>query len=230
MSAVIALVALPLLPSGQASAASYSVAMKGYAFSPASLTVPVGSTVTWTNQDTAPHDVKTTSGPVSIHSPMLNKGQSWSFTFTAAGSYGYYCTVHPNMTAGITVRAAAPATKAPPTTSHQHSGSSGEHRTTVPSRTTASSRPPTMRMPSSSPSPSASGAAVPQSPQASPSPQGAQPAPASPVTQLPQTQTTASAVRPLDPLLVLTGIVAGIAVLCLLLVGSRPAAPPEEDA
>ncbi|MEV2213666.1 cupredoxin family copper-binding protein [Streptomyces sp. NPDC050997] len=229
MSAVLTLLALPLLPAGQASAASFSVAMKGYAFSPANLTVPVGSTVTWTNQDTAPHDVKTTSGPVSIHSPMLNKGQSWSFTFTAAGSYGYYCTVHPNMTAGITVRAAAPATTAPPAT-HQHTGSSGEHRAPVPSRTTARSEPPTMRMPSSSPSPSASGAAVPQSPQASSSPQGAQAGQASPVTQLPPTQSTASAARPLDPLLVLTGIVAGIAVLCLLLVGSRATAAREEEA
>ncbi|EPJ37324.1 hypothetical protein STAFG_5617 [Streptomyces afghaniensis 772] len=100
MSAVLTLLALPLLPAGQASAASYSVTMKGYAFSPASLSVPAGSTVTWTNQDTAPHDVKTTSGPVPIHSPMLDKGQSWSLTFTTAGSYGYVCTVHPNMTPG----------------------------------------------------------------------------------------------------------------------------------
>jgi multisubunit Na+/H+ antiporter MnhC subunit len=42
---------------------------------------------------------------------------------------------------------------------------------------------------------------------------------------MPQTQTTASTARPLDPLLVLAGIVAGVAVLCLLLVGSRAAAP-----
>ncbi|MFH8660699.1 cupredoxin family copper-binding protein [Streptomyces afghaniensis] len=229
MSAVLTLLALPLLPAGQASAASYSVTMKGYAFSPASLSVPVGSTVTWTNQDTAPHDVKTTSGPVPIHSPMLDKGESWSFTFTTAGSYGYVCTVHPNMTAGITVRAAAPATTAAPTAHEHHTGSSSGHRATAPSRTTPSSRPPTMRMPSSSPSSAASGApaAAGQSPQASPPPPAAQPA------QQPQTQTTASATRPLDPLLVLTGIVAGVAVLCLLLVGSRASAaqaPREEEA
>ncbi|MFH9006412.1 cupredoxin family copper-binding protein [Streptomyces afghaniensis] len=219
MSAVLTLLALPLLPAGQASAASYSVTMKGYAFSPASLSVPAGSTVTWTNQDTAPHDVKTTSGPVSIHSPMLDKGQSWSFTFTTAGSYGYVCTVHANMTAGITVRAAAPATTAAPTAHEHHTGSSSGHRATAPSRTTPSSRPPTMRMPSSSPSSAASGApaAAGQSPQASPPPPAAQAAQ--------QPQTTASATRPLDPLLVLTGIVAGVAVLCLLLVGSRASAP-----
>jgi amicyanin len=218
-SAVLALLALPLLPAGQASAATYPVAMKGYAFAPASLTVPAGSTVTWTNQDTAPHDVKTTSGPVSIHSPMLNKGQSWSFTFTAAGSYGYYCTVHPDMTAGITVRAAAPATTPAAPATHEHgSGSSSGHHATMPStnRTTASSRRPATRIPSSSPSTTSSAAAVPQAPQTSPSPQA---------SQIPQTQTTASTARPLDPLLVLAGIVAGVAVLCLLLVGSRAAAP-----
>lgn len=234
-SAVLALLALPLLPAQQASAASYSVAMKGYAFSPASLSVPVGSTVTWTNQDTAPHDVKTTSGPVSIHSPMLDKGESWSFTFGTAGSYGYYCTVHPDMTAGITVKAAAPATTAAPTHDHsEDSGSSGsssgssgasgssgtsgssgsstghaDHQASSPGRTPASSKAPTMSMP---PSPSASaapGAAVPQSPQPG---------------QMAQPQTAASSVRPLDPLLVLAGIVAGVAVLCLLVVGSRSAA------
>jgi amicyanin len=109
---VLALVALLSAVPGQASAATYRVTMQGYAFAPATLSVPAGSTVTWTNQDTAPHDVKTTSGPVQIHSPMLNKGESWSFTFTTAGSYAYYCTVHPNMTAGIAVQAAAPATSA----------------------------------------------------------------------------------------------------------------------
>ncbi|MDQ0748927.1 amicyanin [Streptomyces africanus] len=232
VSAVLTLLALPLLPAGQASAASYSVTMKGYAFSPASLSIPAGSTVTWTNQDTAPHDVKTTSGPVSIHSPMLDKGQSWSFTFTTAGSYGYVCTVHPNMTAGITVRAAAPATTAAPT-AHEHTGSSSGNRPTAPSRTTPGGGTPTMRMPSSSPSPTASAsstasaAAAGQSPPASPS------SPAAQAAQQPQTQTAASSTRPLDPLLMLTGVVAGVAVLCLLLVGSRasaPRSPREEEA
>ncbi|MFF7790141.1 plastocyanin/azurin family copper-binding protein [Streptomyces sp. NPDC007991] len=224
MSAVLTLLALLLLPAGQASAASYSVTMKGYAFSPASLSVPAGSTVTWTNQDTAPHDVKTTSGPVSIHSPMLDKGQSWSFTFTTAGSYGYVCTVHPNMTAGITVRAAAPATTAAAPTAHEHTGSSSGHRPTAPSRTTPGGGTPTTRMPSSSPSSTTSPAAAGQSPPAPPSP-------AAQAAQQPQTQTAASSTRPLDPLLVLTGIVAGVAVLCLLLVGSRASAPrpPREE-
>ncbi|MFF0017249.1 plastocyanin/azurin family copper-binding protein [Streptomyces sp. NPDC005374] len=223
-AAALALLTVWLLPSGQASAAGYSVAMKGYAFSPASLSVPAGSTVTWTNYDTAPHDVKTTSGPLSIHSPMLNKGQSWSFTFTTAGSYGYVCTVHPDMTAGITVRAAAPApvparsSTAP--AQHVHTGSATQREAATPARTApraARSTPAmSMTMPPSSPSPSptaagAGGAAVPQT------------------AQQPVIQTTASTVRPLDPLLLLAGLVAGVAVLCLLLVGSRTSRAQREE-
>lgn len=233
---VLALVALlPALP-GHASAATYRVTMQGYAFAPATLAVPAGATVTWTNQDTAPHDVKTTSGPVRIHSPMLNKGESWSFTFTTAGSYAYYCTVHPNMTAGIAVQAVAPATSAAPTHSHAQTGSgsgSGSHTEhhetgtgtgTGRSTTSSSGRTPTRTAPASAAAPKSPGRAspTPTAPAAG-APAVSSPSPAAPA---PQMQSTAVAsVRPLDPLLLLTGIAAGIAVLCLLLVGSRAAAP-----
>ncbi|MCD7441687.1 cupredoxin domain-containing protein [Streptomyces lincolnensis] len=226
VAAVLALLALPLLPASQASAATYRVTMKGYAFSPASLTVPAGSTVTWTNQDTAPHDVKTTSGPASIHSPMLDKGQSWSFTFTAAGSYGYYCTVHPDMTAGITVSAPAPThhhTEDPGTSGSGSSHTTPEHHAPTPSRP-AMSRMPSPTRPSTaqaSPTATSPGAAAPQPSQ----PPAGSPQPA----QQPQTVTTASTARPLDPLLLLAGLVAGVAVMCLLLVGSRAAAAAARD-
>ncbi|MFG2370704.1 plastocyanin/azurin family copper-binding protein [Streptomyces sp. NPDC048504] len=216
-AAVLALLGLLVLPAGQASAASYHVLMKGYAFSPAALTITAGTTVTWTNEDTAPHDVKTTSGPVAIHSPMLSKGQSWSFTFTTAGSYGYVCTVHPDMTARMVVKAAAPATSAAPT-AHEHSGSSsgsGQRHSTVPSRTVAARTPAhtsspshAMSMPATSPTSTAAAAA---------------PAPTTAAPQAGQVQQAASTSRPLDPLLVLAGLVAGVAVMCLLLVGSRAA-------
>ena len=212
--APLALLGLLVLPAGQASAASYHVLMKGYAFSPAALTITAGTTVTWTNEDTAPHDVKTTSGPVAIHSPMLSKGQSWSFTFTTAGSYGYVCTVHPDMTAQMVVKAAAPAAS----TAHEHSGSSsgsGQRHSTVPSRTVAARTPAhtsspshAMSMPAASPTSTAAAAA---------------PAPTTAAPQAGQVQQAASASRPLDPLLVLAGLVAGVAVMCLLLVGSRAA-------
>lgn len=215
-AAVLALLVVGMLPYGhEASAATFQVAMKGYAFAPASLSVPAGSTVTWTNYDTAPHDVKTTSGPLAIHSPMLDKGESWSFTFTTAGAYGYVCTVHPDMTAGITVRAAAPAPTPAAPTRHEHTqpSTSQEQHSTMPGMTT--SRRPAATRAGSSPSPTASQAAVPQTAPSPQAPQAAQPA---------ATQAAASTARPLDPLLVLAGLVAGVAVLCLLLVGSRAAA------
>ncbi|MET7484368.1 plastocyanin/azurin family copper-binding protein [Streptomyces sp. NPDC005538] len=210
--ALLGLSALLVLPAAQASAASYHVLMKGYAFSPAALTITAGTTVTWTNEDTAPHDVKTTSGPVAIHSPMLSKGQSWSFTFTTAGSYGYVCTVHPDMTAQVAVKAVAEPTPAAPTThEQQHQHTTVPNRTATartPSHTSSSSPPPAMSMPASSPTPAAA-AAAPASPTAAP--------------QTGQLQQAASTSRPLDPLLVLAGLVAGVAVMCLLLVGSRAA-------
>jgi plastocyanin len=238
---VLSLVALLSAVPGRASAATYRVTMQGYAFTPATLTVPAGSTVTWTNQDTAPHDVKTTSGPVQIHSPMLNKGESWSFTFTTAGSYAYYCTVHPNMTAGIAVQAAAPVPSPAPTHSHTHteptsgsgsgSGSGSEHHGTgmgtgtgMGHSTASTGRAPARTAPASAAAPKNPGPAspTPTAPATPPPP----PAASAVAGAAPGTQTAAvGSARPLDPLLLLAGIVAGVAVLCLLLVGSRSAAP-----
>lgn len=86
-------------------ATTHAVKISNYAFAPKSLTVYVGDKVTWTNEDTAPHTVTTTSGPARISSPNLSKGQSFSYTFTKAGTYSYYCAVHPDMTATVTVLA-----------------------------------------------------------------------------------------------------------------------------
>src|SRR5207247_1116284 len=93
-----------------AGAAGQQVMIMQYAFSPATITVHAGDTITWTNHDEAAHDV-TAAG---FHSPLLNTNQSWTFTFTAAGTYPYYCSVHPDMRAQVSVLAAAPAPAAPP--------------------------------------------------------------------------------------------------------------------
>jgi plastocyanin len=76
-----------------------SVAIKGFAFAPAALTVKAGTRVTWTNQDSDAHTV--TGGP--LNSPAMNTGATFSFTFTKAGTYKYLCTIHPFMTATVTV-------------------------------------------------------------------------------------------------------------------------------
>ncbi len=76
----------------------------------------MGDTVKWTNMDTAPHTVTVTSGPVKFNSGNLAKGQSFSYTFTKAGKYSYYCAVHPDMTASVTVTGSTTTPTPTPTT------------------------------------------------------------------------------------------------------------------
>jgi amicyanin len=187
-----------LLPGSAAQAAGYHVLMSGFAFSPQALTVPDGATVTWTNEDTAPHDVTTSSGPVAVHGSMLTKGQSWTYTFTTPGTYVYYCSFHPYMRAELIVE--PPPTAAAATTA----------RAVAPAATPAA-RPtsaPSLA-PRNSPSPASAAAPAPSTSPDTPTP--------APVT----TATSASAAQPLSPLLLLAGLVTAVAVLCLLLVGSR---------
>lgn len=92
-----------------------AVKIQMYAFSPAALTVTQGTAVTWTNYDTAPHTVTVSSGPVTFSSPELQKGQSFTYTFTTPGTYSYYCAVHPDMTASVTVKAKPGGTTTTPT-------------------------------------------------------------------------------------------------------------------
>jgi plastocyanin len=83
---------------GAASAAT----IKNFAFSPASVTVAVGSTVTWTNQDAASHTVTADDG--SFDSKVIGTGASFSETFSKAGTYTYHCSIHKSMTATVVVQ------------------------------------------------------------------------------------------------------------------------------
>ncbi|MFE6887181.1 cupredoxin family copper-binding protein [Streptomyces sp. NPDC057694] len=82
--------------------AGNTVAIKNFAFAPATLTVKAGTKVTWTNQDTDAHTVTGQNG-APLRSPALDTGKSYSYTFTKPGSYAYLCTIHPFMTAKVTV-------------------------------------------------------------------------------------------------------------------------------
>jgi plastocyanin len=75
--------------------------IKDYTF-PSNQTVPVGSTVVWTNYDSVPHDVTAKDG--SWSSGLLGEGKSFSHTFTQPGQYAYACRVHPYMTAVLIVQ------------------------------------------------------------------------------------------------------------------------------
>jgi plastocyanin len=83
--------------------AGNAVAIKGFAFSPAALTVKVGTTVTWTNADGDAHTVTSQDPGGPLQSAALATGQSYSYTFTKPGTYAYLCTIHPFMTATVTV-------------------------------------------------------------------------------------------------------------------------------
>ncbi|MFF3073420.1 cupredoxin family copper-binding protein [Kitasatospora sp. NPDC057904] len=82
---------------------SDSVAIKNFAFAPAAVTVKAGTTVTWTNQDSEPHTVTGQNNTGPLNSKALTTGQSYSYTFTTPGTYSYLCTIHPFMTATVTV-------------------------------------------------------------------------------------------------------------------------------
>lgn len=76
------------------------VAMANIAFAPTTSSVSSGGTVTWTNGDQVDHTVTFDSGPDCGH---VAAGQSMTVTFTAAGTYGYHCTIHPQMKGTVTV-------------------------------------------------------------------------------------------------------------------------------
>ena len=73
----------------------------GFAFTPSTLTVTVGTTVTWRNTTSAPHTVTSDDG--TTFNGMLSTGGTFTFTFTKAGTYAYHCNIHPYMKATIVV-------------------------------------------------------------------------------------------------------------------------------
>ena len=90
----------PLSTQGtQAVVAANSVAIQNFAFSPATLTVKKGATVTWVNQDSANHTIKSDI----FNSPSLAQGDTFKFTFTNKGSFDYICSIHPTMQGNIIV-------------------------------------------------------------------------------------------------------------------------------
>jgi len=83
-------------------AAGDTVTIANFSFQPATITVPVGATVTWTNDDSASHTVTADDG--SFTSESLGQGATFTRAFPAAGTFAYHCRIHPSMTAVVTVR------------------------------------------------------------------------------------------------------------------------------
>jgi plastocyanin len=79
------------------------VVLEKLRFSPQTLSVPVGTTVTWINCDSVPKIVVSADQPLKVP-PILKAGQAFSRTFATAGTYSYFCSVHPGVTGKIVVR------------------------------------------------------------------------------------------------------------------------------
>jgi plastocyanin len=88
--------------SNEPSAANAAVKIDNFVFGPQTITVPVGTTVTWTNSDDIPHTSVSTEGV--FKSKVLDTDEKFSYTFTKAGTYPYYCTIHPKMTGKVVVQ------------------------------------------------------------------------------------------------------------------------------
>jgi plastocyanin len=105
MSTPMPMPAGPGATSAQASGApqaANAVNISNFAFVPATLTAPVGTTVTWTNKDEEPHTVVSNDGS-TFHSAGLGTDGTYSFTFQNAGTFDYVCSIHPMMHGTVVV-------------------------------------------------------------------------------------------------------------------------------
>jgi plastocyanin len=76
-----------------------SIVIENFSFNPTAITVKAGDAVTWTNQDSTVHTIKSDS----FNSAPLNQGDTFKFIFTTKGSFAYVCGIHPSMTGTIIV-------------------------------------------------------------------------------------------------------------------------------
>ena len=79
-----------------------AVSIKEFAFAPATLTIPIGTTVVWTNLDGDAHTVRTTTS-ATLMSATLSTNATYSYTFTKPGSYAYHCSIHAEMHGTVVV-------------------------------------------------------------------------------------------------------------------------------
>jgi len=82
-------------------ATGHEVVMDNFSFSPPTASVPVGTTITWTNRDDVPHNVVSTEQ--KFKSRVLDTDEQFSRRFDAPGTYPYFCSLHPRMTGRIVV-------------------------------------------------------------------------------------------------------------------------------
>lgn len=197
-----------------------NIMIKDYAFSPAEVTVNPGDTVIWTNMDTAKHDSKSLSGPATFGGPLMGQGETYTWVATASGAYSYYCSVHPDMKAKLTVApaVAAPAATTPAPAKAPATRAPVAGATKAPARAAAA---PTARTSSAAPAaPAAAGGSG--SSTGTVAQQRA--AAAAEAAAAPVTQAITPVSEPedtLDPTLLVIALAAGATVFALLALGPR---------
>jgi plastocyanin len=102
IAVLLLLVGSPSVTANDQPAPSGAVTIDNFSFGPQTLTVPAGATVIWTNRDDIPHTAVSTDGV--FKSKVMDTDEKFSYTFTKAGTYPYYCTIHPKMTGQIVVQ------------------------------------------------------------------------------------------------------------------------------
>ena len=102
-AATATMLAAVVLPGwAQNAAAAGAISIDNFTFTPPTLTVKAGTTVTWTNRDDIPHGIASSNNAFT-RSKALDTDDGYSFTFTTPGTYQYFCYVHPHMTGKIVV-------------------------------------------------------------------------------------------------------------------------------
>jgi plastocyanin len=104
IAAVLLLVGSPTVTANakQVPAKTADVKIDNFSFAPGAFTVAAGTTVTWTNHDDIPHTVVSTDG--LFKSKVLDTDEKFSYTFAKAGTYPYFCSIHPKMTGTVVVQ------------------------------------------------------------------------------------------------------------------------------
>ena len=93
----------PEAEDGDVGAEAVTVMVKNFAFNPATIEIAAGTTVTWTNNDAAPHTATQEPAGSGFQSGRLNTGDSFSYTFDTPGTFDYFCEFHPNMKGTVVV-------------------------------------------------------------------------------------------------------------------------------
>jgi plastocyanin len=84
-------------------ASEVAIKIDNFSFSPATITVPAGTTIRWTNRDDIPHTV-VSDDKTTFKSKVLDTDEQFTYTFTKPGTYSYFCSIHPKMTARVVVQ------------------------------------------------------------------------------------------------------------------------------